>query len=98
MIHSLLAQRRAETQLRAAFRDLGAVTPANARPGKELPVMDADTFDSLLRRGVIREGAPGTYYLYEPKPARSGWVRRAIFWLAVLIIPVTIIQFCSASP
>lgn len=93
-----LPRQRAETQLRAAFRELGAVTPANARPGKEFPVVDANVFDNLLRKGVIREGAPGTFYLYEPPPAPRRWALHVLFWIAVLAVPVGIIQFCSGSP
>jgi hypothetical protein len=89
---------RAENELRAAFRALGAVTPANARPGKEFPVVDAAIFDNLLRRGVIREGAPGTFYLYEPPPNPHRWFPRVLFWIAVIALPVGIIQFCPGSP
>lgn len=86
---------RAENELRATFRALGAVTPANARPGREFPLVDSATFDELLRRGEIREGAPGTFYLYESSP-RPGIGRLAFmffFWLALILIPVGILQF-----
>ena len=85
---------RAESELRAAFRALGALTPATARPGKDLPVESA-AFKNLLHRGVVREGAPGTYYLYEPPRASRFWIRQAIFWIVIVILPVAIIQFCS---
>jgi len=94
-----MVRQRAENDLRAAFRGLGAVTPANARPGKEFPLVDSVTFDELLRRGVIREGAPGTFYLYEEQPGPSGWSRailpRILFWIALIGIPVGILQFCG---
>jgi len=92
-----MVRQRAENELRAAFRGLGAVTPANARPGKEFPLVDSATFDELLRRGVIREGAPGTFYLYEPAGTR-GWstiLPRILFWIALIAIPVGILQFCG---
>jgi len=91
-------QRCAETQLRAALRVRGAVSPATALPGKDL-VVDKSAFDELLRRGVIREGAPGTYYLYETE--RTGPGRRVVqllFWLAVILLPMGIIQFCPGGP
>jgi hypothetical protein len=87
---------RAENDLRAAFRALGAVTPATARPGKDLPLETA-SFKNLLHRGVIREGAPGTFYLYEPRRAPGLWIRQVVFWIVVVILPVAIIQFCSGS-
>lgn len=88
---------RAENDLRAAFRALGAVTPATARPGKELP-LESVSFKNLLHRGVIREGAPGTFYLYEPQRPSGFWIRQVIFWIVIVILPVAIIQFCSGSP
>lgn len=88
---------RAENDLRAAFRTLGAVTPATARPGKELPLETA-AFQNLLHRGVIREGAPGTFYLYEPQRPSGFWIRQVIFWIVIVILPVAIIQFCSRAP
>lgn len=93
-----LTQQRAESELCAAFRALGAVSPTSARPGKEFPVVDATTFDNLLRRGVIREGAPGTYYLYEAPPNPQSLLLRVLFWIAVIALPMGIIQFCSGSP
>jgi hypothetical protein len=86
-------QMRGENELRAAFRALGAVSPATARPGKELPVETA-YFKNLLRRGAIREGAPGTFYLYEPEPVSRRWGRQVLFWILIVVVPVAIIQFC----
>ena len=87
---------RAENELRAAFRALGAVTPTTARAGKDLP-LETVSFKNLLHRGVIREGAPGTFYLYEPQRASGFWIRQVIFWIVIVILPVVIIQFCSGS-
>ena len=86
----------AQNELRAAFRALGAVTPATARPGKDLPTETA-AFTNLVRRGIIREGAPGTYYLYEPQRTPGLWARRALVWIVVIFAPVAFIQFCSGS-
>jgi hypothetical protein len=88
---------RAENELRAAFRALGAVTPATARPGKDLP-LETVSFKNLLHRGVIREGAPGTFYLYEHQRASGFWIRQVLFWIVIVTVPVAIIQFCSGSP
>ena len=88
---------RAENDLRAAFRALGAVTPATARSGKDLPLETA-SFQNLLHQGVIREGAPGTFYLYERPRASGFWIRQVLFWIVIIILPVAIIQFCSRTP
>jgi hypothetical protein len=83
----------AQRELRAAFRARGAVTPAKALSGKEL-ARDTPAFKSLLRSGVIREGAPGTFYLYEAEltPGLSRLVRTLLFWLIVILTPIAIIQ------
>jgi hypothetical protein len=86
----------AQNELRAAFRALGAVTPSTARPAKDLPTETA-SFNILLRRGVIREGAPGMFYLYEPQRAPGYLVRQLLFWIVVIITPIAIIQFCPGS-
>jgi len=86
----------AQNELRAAFRALGAVTPATARQGKDLPTETA-SFNNLLRRGIIREGAPGMFYLYEPQRAPGYLVRRLLFWIVVIFAPIVIIQFCPGS-
>ncbi len=87
----------AENKLRALFRTLGAITPASARPARDLPPASA-TFDNLLRQGIIREAAPGTFYLYEPRLARGRVVRAVLFWLVVVIAPIALIQFCEGRP
>ena len=86
-----LALYGADNELRNTLRSLGAVGPASARSVKDLQ-LDTASFDRLLRRGVIREGAPGKFYLYEPPPAPRLWIRQAIFWLVVILVPVGIIQ------
>jgi len=88
---------RTENELRTTFRALGAVTPASAVHGKDLPLATR-SFKSLLHRGVIREGAPGTFYLYEQQRTAEFWIRQALFWIVIVIVPVAIIQFCSGSP
>jgi hypothetical protein len=90
---------REENEIRAAFRVLGAVTPATALSGKDLK-LDPTSFQRLLHHGVIREGAPGTFYLYEDERPRGPgiWIRQILFWLAVVILPVALIQYCPGSP
>lgn len=87
------------------MRRLGATTPATACPDRELPHLTRERFRDLLDRGVLREAAPRTFYLYEraitasamTPPARTSTVRtivlRALFWLVVILVPVLLIQF-----
>lgn len=73
-----------------AFRDAGAVSPATARPLAELPRIDAAILEALVRRGHVREGAPGTFYAFAP-PARGGaaarWAARLLFWAVIALLP-----------
>lgn len=78
------------------MRALGAVSPATARPLRELPDAVRARLDRLVYSGLIREGAPGTYYLFDvprlPVP-RSQVLRAVLFWFLVIIIPILVIQF-----
>jgi len=89
-------QLRAENELRAAFRAMGAVSPATARAGNDLVVPKA-AFDSLLRKGAIREGAPGTYYLYQHQAAPRQLAQKLLFWTVVILLPIGIIELCSGA-
>ena len=91
-------QHRKENELRVMFRAQGAVSPATARSAKDLPAVDAASFDKLLRAGVIREGAPGTYYLYEREPQTFQLVRMVFIYAVIILLPVGIIQFCGSAP
>jgi hypothetical protein len=84
----------AENEIRAAFRAIGAVSPDTARAGKDLP-QRSPAFDTLLGGGVIREGAPGTFYLYESPRGPRRWAFKLIFWAVVIFTPVLIIQYCA---
>jgi hypothetical protein len=92
-------RRRAENDLCTALRVMGAVSPATSRPGKDL-VVDKSAFENLLRRGIIREGSPGTYYLYESE-TRTYYrtvVVNLFFWIGVILLPIGIIEMCSRTP
>ena len=80
------------------FRAQGAVSPATARSARDLPAVDSASFDKLLRAGVIREGTPGTYYLYEPAPQTFQLVRMVFIYAVIILLPVGIIQFCGSAP
>jgi hypothetical protein len=48
-----------------AFQAAGAVSPAAARPLDAIPGAEASAVIALAARGVVREAAPGRYYLYQ---------------------------------
>lgn len=107
---SLLPQRTpaasdADADFVDSMRQRGATSPASAVRVRDLPSLSRERFRDLLDRGVLREGAPDTYYLYEhavltstttPRP-RAFSVRvllmTVLFWLVVILIPVIIIQW-----
>jgi hypothetical protein len=84
---------KSASEIRGAFLGGGAVGPANAKPGKYLGEGTV-AFERLLERGVIREASPGNFYLYEAKPVANRILRQALFWIFVIVVPVSIIQFC----
>jgi hypothetical protein len=93
----IAASRSRDRAVEAAFRGAGAVTPAGARPLAALPPLPPDTLARLVARGRVREGAPGTYYLYEPS-APAFWGRRRVvlslvFWAVVVLIPFLLLEF-----
>lgn len=87
-----------DRSIREAFVARGAVSAGGARPLSDFPSIPPERFAELLDRGVIREGAPGTYYLYVRQPsarATRQFVMSLLFWILVLLIPVAVIQFSA---
>ena len=88
----------------AAAELKGASSPATARPGGELPRISARELTDLLDVGIVREAAPGSFYVYararpvpgvEPTPAspRSRrLVLAVIFWLIVIAVPILFLR------
>ena len=87
-----------EEEVRNVFRESGAVSAASARPGKDLPPFDAATFDRLLDRGILREGAPGSFCRYENRRPRSarGLSRTLLFWILLVLIPVALMKWSES--
>jgi hypothetical protein len=90
------AEFRNEGEVRGAFRALGAVGAASAQPGKYFGV-GTQPFERLLRTGVVREGTPGNFYLYEQKVEGRRIVRLVVFWIVVILLPILIIQLSGHS-
>jgi hypothetical protein len=73
---------RKERELVEHFQQAGALSPPSARSSSDLGVHERFAWQRLVERGVIREGARGTYYLDE-----SAWeaLRRRRRSLAVVL-------------
>ena len=85
----------------SAMRELGATSPATARPFELLPDDVRTQLERLVQSGLVREGAPGTYYLFQPEslPWTAGRIlKAALFWFLVVIIPVVILQLSNSRP
>jgi hypothetical protein len=97
MVLSPLAHHRVRKAMRAA----GAVSPASAVPRDRLPDDVRPELEWFVLHGIVREGAPDTFYLFEPRPPSPlGGVpllRALLFWLVVLLIPVVIIQLTART-
>ncbi|MBA3646052.1 MAG: hypothetical protein H0W63_07705 [Gemmatimonadaceae bacterium] len=71
---------RKEREVVDLFRGIGAISPATARSFDEVGVEQAWPLSRLRRRAIIREGAPGRYYLDEEVwTAMRGMRRRTAF-------------------
>jgi hypothetical protein len=73
---------RREREVMDAFREVGATSPSAARSLDEIGIEQAWPLSRLRRRAVIREAAPGKYYLDEEVwAAMRGMRQRIVFVL-----------------
>lgn len=80
------------------MREVGATSPATARPTAMLPDDVRLSLERYVDAGLVREGAPGTFYLFAPELppwTRSRALKAIVFWLLVLIIPIVILELSS---
>lgn len=75
---------RKERELVEHFKQAGAVSSSSARSLTDLGVQERVAWPRLVRSGVIREGAPGTYYLEESAWVALGQRRRRVAFIAVI--------------
>jgi hypothetical protein len=77
-----------EKNLVAHFRSHGAVDSAHAMTPSELGVEQRLAWNILRRRAIIRDGAPGTYFLDELswEALRSRRKRMAIIIVTVVLL------------
>jgi hypothetical protein len=87
----------------SAMQAIGATSARRACRTSDLPLEVRGRLTELVDRGVIREGAPGSYYLYVPtsgisnpnqrQPSRWGrLILTLILWLILILVPVLFIQ------
>lgn len=78
-----------------AMHGVGATSPASARKASQLPEVVRERLEHSVTLGVVREGAPGTFYLFIATPPPEWSARRLVlailFWLLGIIVPVAIL-------
>jgi hypothetical protein len=83
----------------AAFRAAGATSPGRARPRGALPPLPPEAFDRLVAQGRVREGAPGTFYLYDVPVAKLTPTRKLLLWLlAVYVLILWAVLLWPSAP
>ena len=80
--------RRREREVVDDFRAAGALTPSTAQSYTAVGLGESMALGRLRDRAVIREAAPGTYYLDEEVWAA---VRRTRQRIAMILIPIIIL-------
>lgn len=93
----------------AAAESKGASSPTTACSSGELPRISARELTDLLDMGIVREAAPGSFYVYararpapglEPTPATPRGKRivlAVIFWLIVIAIPILFLRMSQGG-
>ena len=86
------------------FDRAGATSPEHARSLDRLGEMDERVLRDCIERGIVREGAPGKFYLYPPALATANspvatrgfnWKRFALtlaFWLVLVLLPLVLLR------
>jgi hypothetical protein len=82
---------RREKDLVVHFRSHGAIDAAHAMTPAALGVERQLAWEILYRRAIIRDGAPGTYYLDEPSWEASRSRRRKIAAFMLVLVLATVL-------
>jgi hypothetical protein len=77
---------RREKDLVAHFRSHGAIDAAHAMTPAALGVEQRLAWEILRRRAVIRDGAPGTFYLDEPSWEAAQQSRRRVAVVMLIVV------------
>jgi hypothetical protein len=80
---------RRERELIDLFRDAGATTPATAKSLDDIGVMQAWPLSRLRRRAIVREAAPGKYYVDEEVWQAMRGMRQRIVLTLMAVIAIT---------
>ena len=98
----IATQRAARARIIETFERAGATSPATARRLGQLARMDDGVLRGCVEHGMIREAAPGTFYLSR-LPASlppgvggpSRLVKTLSFWIVAVIVPILYVWFAG---
>ena len=92
LVAILAAQAQAERRAFEAFRIAGATAPERAQSLAALDLIDSVALRTLTRRGLVREGEPGLFWLDERAVAeRSRPPKGQVLVLVVLLAAVGLV-------
>jgi hypothetical protein len=80
---------RKERELVELFQAAGATTPATARTLDEVGVEQAWPLSRLRRRAIVREGAPGRFYVDEEVWVAMRGMRQRIILTLLAVVAIT---------
>lgn len=98
-----------QQQFLSALETAGANKLAYAKPIDTMPPLSVRELQALVDAGVVREAAANGYYLYPrqvltaeplptvrvPRPSGPRLIKALVFWIAILLIPILLIQFST---
>src|SRR5438045_6899223 len=85
------AMRRREQEVIDDFRDAGATSPDRAQSYTAIGLGDSLALKRLRNRAVIREAAPGVYYLDEEVWAAVRRTRRRLVTVFISILAILLL-------
>ena len=91
---------RKEKEIVRAFKGVGATIASKAVSTSDVGVEERVPFGLLRRRNVIREAAPGRYYLDEAAWERMGQRRRMVLGVvgALILAAVALAYYMTSRP
>lgn len=89
---------RKERDLVEHFRRLKATSPESARPRQDFNEDSSNAWNRLIRHAVIREAAPGTWYVDELSYAAMRNVRRRIVLIFLAVVLVALLAGILIRP
>ncbi len=90
---------RKERDLVGKFQEAGALSTDKARTLTELRIHDSGVaWQRLTRRAVVREGAPGTWYVDMPSWEALRYIRHRMLFVILAIVLIALVGGLLLAP